>query len=174
MNDDVRAFTDADLDALVEVSRAADGLFAQWGLDLPPGDPRGTIRRAEHVWVAGAPAIGFAVTETVDDVVHLGELAVHPDYQRRGIGTRLVDTVIQHAVQVGSAAVTLTTFRDVPWNAPWYHARGFRIFPPNQWGPELLRVWQREAEAGIMIAPRVAMRRDLTEPAGNNFGTNSP
>ena len=55
--------------------------------------------------------------------------------------------------------MTLTTFRDVEWNGPWYTRRGFREVCEAEWGPQLRRVWEQEAQ--IRIAPRVVMRRGI-------------
>lgn len=54
-----------DLPTLVEVSRAADTLFAEHGLDLPPDDPAHELARARWVLVAGTPPVGFAAVDTV-------------------------------------------------------------------------------------------------------------
>lgn len=151
-----------DLKALVEVELAADLMFAELGIVFPPGttmieecdDP-------ERVIVAGRPPVGFALVGRVDGLVHLEQLAVHPDHGRQGIGTRLLDAVCDDAA-LASAAVTLTTFRDVPWNAPWYARRGFAVLPPEKWGPEMITLVDHERALGIEPAPRVVMRKDVS------------
>jgi ribosomal protein S18 acetylase RimI-like enzyme len=160
---DVRRWRpDVDLARLVEISMAADVMFADFGLSLPPDDPTATLRRAEHVLVAGSPAVGFAELDTVDGRAHLAGLAVHPAHGRRGIGSRLLAAACDVAVEAGHTAMTLTTFADVPWNARWYAARGFAELPADAWGPGLRAVWAAERDAGIIVAPRVAMIRTLT------------
>ena len=62
-----------------------------------------------------------------DEALHLEELDVLPGHGRQGIGTRLVRALCDGARGRGIAAVTLCTFRDVPWNAPFYERLGFRI-----------------------------------------------
>lgn len=160
---EIRPWEPADLARLVVVSQAADRMFADAGLDPPPDDPTDQLRRAEHVLVAYVPpaglSVGFAVVETVDGGAHLATLAVHPSAGRQGIGTRLLDAACELAAERGRPAITLTTFLDLPWNAPWYAARGFAVLPPADWGPELGNVWA--AEANIMVAPRTAMIRPL-------------
>ncbi|GAA4561535.1 GNAT family N-acetyltransferase [Planotetraspora kaengkrachanensis] len=151
-----------DLPTLVEVELAADGMFAPLGIHFPPGttmiedcdDP-------ETVIVAGRPPVGFAMLGTVDGLAHLEQLAVHPDHGRRGIGTSLLDAACDAAVAAGAAAMTLTTFRDVPWNAPWYAGRGFAVVPAERWGPELTALVRHEHTLGIDMEPRVVMRKDL-------------
>lgn len=76
----------------------------------------------------------------VDDGLHLHQLAVHPDHGRQGLGTALLAAVFARAA---GRAVTLTTFRNIPWNEPWYRERGFtEVVDP---GPELRRLVAGEA-----------------------------
>ncbi|QBI53265.1 Acetyltransferase (GNAT) family protein [Streptomonospora litoralis] len=149
----------SDAEALVEVSRAAEALFAEVGLALPPDDPREMLAAACWVLVAAGPVRGFAAVGVLDGAAHLEELAVHPDHGRRGVGGALLEAACGRARAEGFAAMTLTTFRDVAWNAPWYARRGFAQLAPNAWGPELREQWTREEAAGIAVAPRIAMRR---------------
>jgi len=122
------------------------------------------FRRAQrlgHLWVAlGADVpVGFAhVTILEPNAAHLAELDVHPDHGRRGVGTRLVRAVCRWAGEQGYAAVTLTTFRDVPWNMPFYSRLGFEEIPASARTPALQAVLDREAEHGFDRARRVAMR----------------
>ncbi|HEX5407781.1 MAG TPA: GNAT family N-acetyltransferase [Pseudonocardiaceae bacterium] len=159
----IRRWRSDDLARLVEVSQAADRLFTDdAGLDLPPDDPTAELRHAEHVLVAGSPAVGFAVVNTVDGRAHLATLGVHPSHGRRGIGGRLLTAACSLGAEMERSAITLTTFVDVPWNAPWYAARGFAVLPAGEWGPQLRAVWAAEQAAGIVVAPRTAMIRPLT------------
>jgi hypothetical protein len=51
--------------------------------------------------------------------------------------------------------VTLTTFRDVPWNAPYYERLGFQAIADNS--PGLAEIMREEASRGLDPATRVAM-----------------
>ena len=82
----------------------------------------------DHVWVAVSETecpVGFAIAHLHDDEAHLHELDVHPDHARRGLGTGLIRAVADWARDQGATAVTLSTFRDIPWNAPFYARLGF-------------------------------------------------
>ncbi len=57
------------------------------------------------------------------------------------------------------AALTLTTFEQVPWNAPYYCRWGFRILEDHEWTKGLRAIRQREAEQGLDQWPRVARRK---------------
>ncbi|WP_068921967.1 GNAT family N-acetyltransferase [Planobispora rosea] len=159
---EVRWAEAAELPGLVAVEVAADGVFSQVGIVFPAGTTMiEEVGDPSRVLVAGDPPAGFALFGWVDGNVHLDQLAVHPDHGRRGVGGRLVEALCAHAAAVGARAVTLTTFRDVPWNGPWYARRGFTVLDPAEWGPELAALVDHERELGIELAPRVVMRRLL-------------
>jgi GNAT superfamily N-acetyltransferase len=117
-----------------------------------------------HGWVlAGgddAP-IGFALVDVVDGCAHIEQLTVHPQHHRQGYGRRLIDYVSGWARDRAMPAVTLTTFRDVPWNAPYYERCGFRTLSEEELTPDLAAVRAREADHGLDPRTRVCMRRDL-------------
>ncbi|EST37103.1 hypothetical protein N566_14850, partial [Streptomycetaceae bacterium MP113-05] len=68
-------------------------------------------------------------------------------------------------VTAGLPALTLTTFADVPWNAPYYERCGFRPLAVHQETPGLRRRRAHEAAAGLDRWPRLCMRRDLETTA---------
>ncbi|WP_187347158.1 GNAT family N-acetyltransferase [Nocardiopsis sp. CNR-923] len=148
-----------DVPGVVAASLAADTVFAYAGVVLPPDDPRELIEHADRILVTGEPVRGLAATITVDGHTHLEQLAVHPDHGRRGLGSALLEAVCVEAAGRGDRELTLTTFRDLPWNGPWYARRGFVPLARGEWGPGLERVWEAEARAGIGVLPRIAMVR---------------
>ncbi|MGY1671633.1 GNAT family N-acetyltransferase [Geodermatophilus sp. SYSU D00710] len=153
MDADVRVAEPADLELLPDIEAAADALFVPLGFaDLPPPQTPQERAAAWRVLVAGRPVTGFAVLERVDGDVHLEQLSVHPTAGRRGLGTALLDAAVRAAREAGAARVTLTTYADVPWNAPWYAARGFtEVTGP---GPELAALVDREAVMGLAVHGR--------------------
>jgi ribosomal protein S18 acetylase RimI-like enzyme len=155
----IRLYRGSDLQDLVAVSKAADELFAQAGVILPPDDPGVLVDQCDFILVAGDPLVGFVAAESVDGNTHITQLSVRPDLSRRGLGTALLEAAVERGAASGARAVTLTTFRDVPWNGPWYEQRGFEHLPQTEWGERLREIWAEEAAAGIVVAPRVAMRR---------------
>ncbi|WP_233515485.1 GNAT family N-acetyltransferase [Marinitenerispora sediminis] len=136
-------------------------MFAAAGLALPPDDPRPLFARADWMWVAGRPPVGFAVLGVLDGAAHLEQIAVDPAHGRRGIGGALLAAACADARRRGYRRMTLTTFRDLAWNAPWYARHGFAPVPESAWGPELREQWRVETDLGIVVAPRVVMARDL-------------
>lgn len=116
------------------------------------------------LWVAAdgrdAP-VAFALFERLDGALHLEEVDVHPDHARQGLGARLIDAAAAWARELGHRAITLTTYREVPWNAPYYERIGFQVLPREAWTPALAARVADEATRGLDPARRVVMRRPI-------------
>jgi GNAT superfamily N-acetyltransferase len=165
----IRPGHEADIAALLEVERraaalllghGAHDLFAMHSLspaDLQQGIRSGILRVAE---VEGQAA-GFALCGEVDGYAHLFEMDVVPEHGRCGIGSALLEAVCGEAATRGYAAMTLTTLRDVPWNAPFYAKRGFSELAEPKWGQGLREIVARERMLGFPMRLRVVMRREL-------------
>lgn len=135
---------------------------AQLAIAVDGGDLVVAERRAELV--------GFALVGVIGDDAHLRELDVVPEAAGRGIGRALVERVCDLAARRGHRRLVLTTFRDVPFNAPWYARLGFRELTRDSAGPALDAILRAEAEAGLPAEARCAMARALTGP-GAAIGT---
>jgi GNAT superfamily N-acetyltransferase len=133
--------------------------------DDPPFtvDELSTYMTAGRAWVAteGDDVVGFVIADIIDDVPHIEELDVAVGAGRRGHGTRLLNAVIDWANQTGASAVTLTTFRDVPWNRPWHERHGFRVLADEETTRELSARRAKEHEEGVPAELRVVMRLTL-------------
>jgi GNAT superfamily N-acetyltransferase len=117
------------------------------------------------LWVAidGSQPVGFAHVKLLErENAHLDEIDVHPDHGRRGIGRALVRTVCSWASSIGLRGVTLSTFRSVPWNAPFYTSMGFRVLHDSELSPALRRVVADETQRGLDIGARVMMWWDTS------------
>jgi hypothetical protein len=55
---------------------------------------------------------------------------------------------VDHARAAGFEAVTLTTYRDLPWNRPYYAGLGFMEIDPASAGMGHVGRLKAEAEAG--------------------------
>jgi GNAT superfamily N-acetyltransferase len=129
-------------------------------------------RRHGRLWVALADQVpvGFAhVVVHEPGVAHLEELDVHPEHGRRGLGRWLVTTVCTWAMSRGFSAVTLTTFRDVPWNMPFYERLGFTVVPSDEISPALRSVVIDECNRGLDPRRRVVMRRPCDVEHASNL-----
>lgn len=166
----IRAARAADLAHVQAIELAAATLFA--GTGLLAGDdgapyPLASLEAAQgagRLWVAvtadDLPA-GFALADESDGEAYLAEIDVHPDHGRRGLGRRLVEIVCDWARAAGYGSVILSTFRDVPWNAPFYETVGFRVLAPQELTPALHELRAQEAAHGLRLEVRVVMRRAL-------------
>jgi len=128
-------------------------------------------QRDGHLWVASIDdvPVGFAHVKVIErDAVHLQEIDVHPDHGRRGIGAKLVLRVCEWAASQGYESITLTTFRDVPWNRPFYARLGFAVVPPEELSDALRTVVDDETRRGIDPSRRVVMKRPSRWNAGRH------
>ena len=116
-----------------------------------------------RLWVAvlDRKTVGFALADVVDGDAYLAEVDVLPAFGRRGIGTALVRAVTDWARTRGFTAITLVTFRHLPWNAPFYEKLGFSILDAAEHGGELRGLIQEEREIGLDVTRRVAMKLRL-------------
>lgn len=117
-----------------------------------------------RLWVAIdglGQSVGFALAEVLDGEACLDEVDVHPLHMRRGLGTRLVETVLDWAERQSYSSLSLLTFRHLPWNANFYAGLGFEPVGNEQLVPALRTILEEERRAGINIANRVGMRHIL-------------
>ncbi len=159
-----------DIPWLPGIERAATGRFrghaafdAFWAQHFPHALFAHHVR-TRTLWVAtieDSPPVGMAFTSEIDGLAHLEEIDVHPDVAGKGVGSELLEVVAEIARVSGYEAITLSTLSDVPWNAPFYAKRGFRILAPQELTPGLVRLQQREAAGGFPMHLRVIMRREL-------------
>jgi GNAT superfamily N-acetyltransferase len=116
--------------------------------------------QAGRVWVAvdcHESVLGYAIAREVDDTLYLQQIDVEPEHGRRGIGTALVNTVCAWAQQEGYEIVSLSTFRDLPWNAPFYSKMGFHSVDEAELNTGFQQIRLKELEAGLPVLDRVIM-----------------
>ncbi|GAA0492706.1 GNAT family N-acetyltransferase [Streptomyces olivaceiscleroticus] len=166
----IRAARADELPRLQDIERAAGRCFRDIGMpeiadDAPPPlSVLGRHQRTGLAWVAADDAdapVAYLIAAHVDGNLHVEQVSVHPDSARRGIGRALLARCAEHAVDRRLPALTLTTFADVPWNAPYYARCGFRILDDAEIGPLLQRIRRQEAAHGLDRWPRVCMRKEV-------------
>ena len=117
--------------------------------------------RDDGLWVAVDSAdrpIGFVAVTRHGDECFVAQLSVALEAQGQGLGRELMEAVIDDARARDLRAVTLTTFREVPWNAPFYARLGFRTLAESELSPHLAATIAHEAIRGLLPAERCAMR----------------
>jgi GNAT superfamily N-acetyltransferase len=164
----IRAVRYEELPILQDIERAAGECFRDIGMPEIADDEDFPLevleayRRAGRAWVAANDRpVAYLLADLVDGNLHVEQVSVHPDSARRGIGRTLLDHVAGRALADGIPALTLTTFADVPWNAPYYERCGFRCLEEAELTPGLRELRDHEAALGLDRWPRVCMRRDL-------------
>lgn len=160
----------SDLPALQEVERAAGAPFRDVGMGAVADDPPPAIDelapsvRAGTAWVHPGDAdvaVAYLLLAVVDGAAHIEQVSVHPSWSRRGIGRALIEVAADHARRHHLPALTLTTFADVAWNAPYYARLGFAVVPDGDLGAGLRALRRAEVARGLDRWPRVVMRRAL-------------
>ncbi len=159
---------DAAMVQAIEV--AAAGVFetigmGDAGLDEPSdlADIARSIAAGEVIVAcdtADAPLAAVTYRE-VDGHLYIAEIDVLPSYARRGIGAALLDEISRRARARGLRGLTLSTFRDVPWNAPYYRRLGFTDIPDEQLSAQLLAIRTQHIERGLDEGRRTFMQRLL-------------
>lgn len=166
----IRMRLPSDDSVLVEVENRAAELFRDHGFPdvadalTPDVAFLRTMMAEQKVWVAADETdrpVGFAVAGAIDGYLHLRELSVDPAYGRKGLGTALVEAVMTEAQASNFAGTSLTTFRDVPFNAPFYARIGFTIMPLDTATAALKAQVLSELPTGIDPGSRVLMVRHI-------------
>jgi GNAT superfamily N-acetyltransferase len=117
-------------------------------------------QREGRLWVAllGEIPVGFAhVRMLADGLPHLEEMDVAPDHGHRGLGTALLRAVLDWFARAGHLQLTLTTFRHVPWNMPFYARQGFVEIDMRDLRPALDAIVRDETDRGLARGRRVVM-----------------
>jgi GNAT superfamily N-acetyltransferase len=171
----IRSARIEELTMLAQVERSAAVLFLDTPYAFLANDEPLSLDfvqqrfQAGQVWVAvdqPGVVVGFAITREVDDTIYLQEMDVDLAHVRRGLGAALVETVCDWAKLQGYKAISLSTFRDLPWNAPFYTKLGFRILDESGLSIGFQRIRQQEMADGLPIFDRVIMSCKL-QPTKN-------
>ncbi|CAO3449906.1 putative acetyltransferase [Azospirillum argentinense] len=167
----IRPTSPCDVPALPGIERSSGEIFRQWaGLEWIADDDVQSEDRHRALIADGVACVAemegsgiaaFLNGTVCPDALHIWQVAVHREHQGRGIGRRLIEAAQRHAADHGIPSLTLTTFRVVPWNEPYYQRLGFITLDDARLGPRLKAVLDAEQQAGLPIAQRCAMRKML-------------
>lgn len=131
---DIRRAMAADAHAMSQAEWSAAPTFAS----IPQLERLAQSRRPLRYWLdylrsndtcfvavtATGDVVGFLCARPIDRHLHIDEVSVRQEWQQRGVGRRLVFCCLHSARAARAIGTTLTTYRDVPWNAPWYGRPG--------------------------------------------------
>ena len=99
----------------------------------------------------------FLAADTVDKSLHVFELSVAPECQRRGFAKILLEVAKKYASGIGLHNLSLTTDRHVPWNGPMYAKRGFNEIDASELGPGHVEIFEKEKADGLDMNRRCTM-----------------
>ena len=161
----IRAGLATDIETVREIERISATRFIGTGLDI--GEPTDVATLTERLAVGGLivaregddSLVGFVVFCEVDGCGYIEQIDVLPSHAGRRIGAALLDAAAEAAKLRGWHALTLSTFKDVPWNAPYFRRLGF-VEIADEWLPPALLAIRADHEAhGVDEKLRVFMRR---------------
>jgi GNAT superfamily N-acetyltransferase len=163
----IRPASAADIAALPAIeSRARLVLYGMAGLgaiaELPP-IPIERLRRGP-CWVAddgSGKILGFALADRLDRDVVLETLSILPEFSRGGLGRALVDAVKNWAQAASAASLLVCTYRDIPWDAPFFVRLGFVEVPHRKWTVQMHCLQRKATAIGHDPARRLWMRLPL-------------
>lgn len=168
----VRLARPDELDALPIIEQAADRRFAATPyaalIAAYPTTEIEDFADAQDrwaLWVATGVEdrpVGFAHCKQIGrTTLYVAQLSVHPGHAGHRLGARLLDRVAEFHGPRGVQRLTLTTFRDLPWNAPYYARLGFREVPDLAAEVFLKRQIDEQIRSGFSPESRVAMARPI-------------
>jgi len=100
-------------------------------------------------WDTGEKIVGVMGFQPVKDVTLVRHTYVLPDYQRKGIGTELVNHV-KHMTK--TRYLLVGTWTDASWAIAFYQKHGFKLMPNKD---ELLRKYwhipRRQIETSVVL-----------------------
>ncbi|MFE1169827.1 GNAT family N-acetyltransferase [Nocardiopsis sp. NPDC058789] len=113
----------------------------------------------ELVAVRGATLVGILDAELDGDTAVIETVAVHPDHQGRGVGGRLLSTLLERLREQGVRRLDAWT-RDDPATLAWYRSGGFTDHD------HYLHVYADHDEvARLALAPLDARTHHASRPA---------
>ncbi|PPF90113.1 GNAT family N-acetyltransferase [Subtercola sp. Z020] len=162
MAESIRPARSSDLDAIEHIENDADQLLID---ELEPDSwmaaPSGAARASEPGFLLvaeldDARLAGFVHVLEVDGLCHLEQVSVARNAARQGWGRKLVEAAKREAASRGYRRISLRTYANVPWNAPFYETAGFvEEAPQTAFHRSLV---DAEAAAGLdRLGPRLQM-----------------
>jgi ribosomal-protein-alanine N-acetyltransferase len=100
--------------------------------------------------------VGYILGWFVLDELHINNIAVHPGYQRRGLGERLLQFLLDRAVELGSRRAVLELRASNKAARRLYEKRGFRQTAVRE------SYYRRPTENAVL------MSRELTPSSGKD------
>ena len=166
----IRRPTNDELTLIQEIEVRAGRLFLDLDMNAVAEDPPPALQELledhlrNRIWVSTGDhndPVGYLRIGWVDDAPHLEQVTVDPAHGRRGHGRALIVHAEHWAKAMGSHRMSLTTYRDVLWNGPYYRRLGWYELAPDELGAELKTLRAEEVARGLDRWARTAMAKNL-------------
>lgn len=167
----IRLASADELYKIAPVEKAAAEAFREIGMDAVADDApiaESELLRAveeQRLWVAVEYGVlkAYLLGDFLPQSLHIDQVTVHPDASRRGLGALMIESVSADPRSKERGLITLTSFANVPWNAPYYERIGFLDIPESDWPEGVAAKVAEEQESGLASWPRVVMQRVIPE-----------
>ena len=158
---EVRIAKNSELSKLPAIEKSADFLFEEAGvINLPPVAGVEELSSAKCILVIGNPPEGFIRIDEVGSNAHIEQLSVDRNCMGGGLGGKLLEAGVDWAKEQGYSQITLITFKNIPWNGPFYEKHGFDEL--SNISDSLKRLREYEKEVGLdSIGERIVMYKKL-------------
>jgi predicted N-acetyltransferase YhbS len=107
----------------------------------------------------GETVVGFVMFRTVEAHAYVEQIDVLPSHAGQRIGAALLDAVAGRARAAGLKGLSLSTFRAVAWNAPYYRRLGF--VEVADLTPGMVAIRAEHVARGLDETARVFMVREI-------------
>ena len=157
----IRPAQPAEIETVRDIERASAQRFVGIMDALAADEPSSSGTLAARIATGGllvaeieGVVTAFVMFRPVGQTAYIEQIDVLPAFAGRRIGAALLD-----AVAARGQALTLSTFRDIPWNAPWYRRLGFVDIADSKLTPDLREIRRQHIARGLDESLRVFMER---------------
>lgn len=150
----ISGLQEVQLEALVQLEQVCSAMYHELGFDAAEVPPRtladlAHLPRHHNVFVAEADYVVAGYLAWRDEspgVAYLEELSVHPDFQRFGVGTKLLQRFEEDAVGRGLHHVVARMYEKATWAKAFYAHHGFAVLSDE--APAKVLGWRDERSGG--------------------------
>jgi predicted N-acetyltransferase YhbS len=157
----IRPALPSEIETVRDIERASAQRFVGMMDALAADEPSSPETLAARIEAGGllvaeteGATVAFVMFRPLGDSLYIEQIDVLPAYAGRRLGAALLDAVAERA-----ATLTLSTFRDIPWNAPWYRRLGFVDLDDSKLTPDLREIRRQHIARGLDESRRVFRER---------------
>ena len=168
----IRLASADDVPKVAPLEKAAAELFRSIGMDAVADDAPiadAILLQAveeNRLWVAVEYGVlkAYLLGDFLPQSLHIDQVTVHPDASHRGLGALMIESVSADPRSKERGLITLTSFANVPWNAPYYERIGFLDIAESEWPEGVAEKVAEDQQHGLTLWPRLVMNGLFSEP----------